>query len=136
MRCGTERKERMPDFAKQIVVKREGGNHELLIDGQPFPWHTALGIDVHVDRSESPGVTLTLLADEVLVEDRQKAPPPPEVDWLLLDAKDGSEVGRYSTNQRLIEDDIFTRPDGDLWRIEKIDAAAKCWHVSPYERSA
>jgi hypothetical protein len=126
----------MPRLAKQIVVKREGNEVELLVDGEPFPWYTGAGIDLHVDRADSPGVTLTLLADEVQVEDRQRKPPPPDVDWLLIDAESDIKVGRYSTNQRFIEGDIITRSDGALSKIEKIDVATKCWHVSPYETAA
>lgn len=122
----------MAEIAKQIVVKRQGDEVQLLVDGETFPWAIGLGVDLHVDRTEVPGVTLTLLADEVQVEDRQRKPSPPATDWLLVDATDGTEIAPYSTTQRIFEDDIVTAPDGAYWRVEKIDIAAKCLRVAPY----
>jgi hypothetical protein len=129
----TTRRTDVPEIAKQITVKREGHTTQLVVDGQPFSWHIAAGVDVHVDRDDFPGVTLTLLADEVLVEDRQKPPPPPEIDWQLVATSDGAEITRLSTFQPVLENDIVTAPDGSLWKVEEVDRAAKRLCASPYE---
>lgn len=65
----------MPEIAKQIKVQRNGkpGDKQfiLLVDGKEFPWHiTENGVETQVTRDGPPSITLTLLADEVLVEDR------------------------------------------------------------------
>lgn len=65
----------MPEIAKQIKVQRNGrpGDKQfvLLVDGKEFPWHiTDGGVKTQVAREGLPSVTLTLLADEVVVEDR------------------------------------------------------------------
>lgn len=55
-----------PKLAKEIKVSRHG----LQIDGEEFPWFTALGsTQISVSREELPGVTVTIVADRVLVDD-------------------------------------------------------------------
>jgi hypothetical protein len=120
----------MPELAKLIEVEREGNKSTLRINGEEFAWHIAPGVDLHIERDHAPSVTLTIMADEVQVADRFRPPPPPEVGWLLLDAKSESEIGRYSTAARLLENDIVSTADDRLWRIEHIDPVTLCLHVA------
>lgn len=123
----------MPEVAKLIEVEREGDRVSLRVDGEEFPWYCAPGTDVHIERGQTPSLTLTIMADEVQVSDRFRPPPPPEVDWLLRNAETGAEIARYSTRQQMFEDDIVTAPDGAFWRIKRKDAANFLFDVVPYE---
>jgi hypothetical protein len=121
-------------FPKLIEVECKGTDARLLIDGEEFPYFLGdQGVSTQVQSGEMPSVTLTILADEVRVVDRYKPPPPPEHDWLLLDAKTEAEIGRYSTAARLLEDDIVTTADDKLWHIERIDPANWLLYVVPWK---
>lgn len=58
----------MPGVLK-VVRKRMGGPAELYIDGELFRWATIDGFEVRPNRGSQPGVTLTIAAMRVEVED-------------------------------------------------------------------
>lgn len=123
----------MPEMAKLIEVEREGDQVSLRVDGDEFPWYLAPGVDLHIERGETPSLTLTVLADEVQVSDRLRPPPPPAVDWLLRHAETGAEIARYVSRQHMLEDDIVTASDDSLWRIKRRDEANLVFDIVPYE---
>jgi hypothetical protein len=46
----------------------------LYVDGVPFPWYTKDGFHIALSRSEVTGVTVTLVAETVVVDDQYLAP--------------------------------------------------------------
>jgi hypothetical protein len=66
-----------PRRARHIRVVREGPSARLEVDGYRFPWVTAggdAGWTVHVDRRAMPGVTLTIVAERVELDDSIATP--------------------------------------------------------------
>lgn len=65
-----------PRLAKTIRVTQENAaKFSLEIDGQEFPWYIAAGgVTVAVARGELPSVTLTLVAECVLVDNDIRSP--------------------------------------------------------------
>ena len=61
--------ESKPRIAKRIDVSKRPGECKLLIDGEEFPYHTTEGIRTDVRRGSFPSITITLLADEIHIED-------------------------------------------------------------------
>jgi len=60
----------VPEIPGQIRIKRGGKTSHLFINGEEFPWAIARGsVHVRVDPDGTPRVTLTLLADRVIVDD-------------------------------------------------------------------
>lgn len=65
----------MPRMPSEIKIVREGGNFEMTVDGQEFPWY--IGRDsISTSVGDCPAVTLTILAESVEVVDRVTAPEP------------------------------------------------------------
>ena len=60
-----------PRLAKHIHVEHHGTRLSILVDGEPLPTFTAPdGWTVRIVKDEMPGVTVTLLAERVTVDDQ------------------------------------------------------------------
>lgn len=59
-----------PSMAKTIVVERVGSSASLKIDGVEFPFLISAQVIVDCTSGDVPSVTVTLLADQVLVANR------------------------------------------------------------------
>ncbi len=55
---------------KEIRVEQRRKGGRLLIDGEEFPWHISDdGISTTLRKGEPPTITITLIAETVLIED-------------------------------------------------------------------
>lgn len=54
----------MSRMADSIKVQQDdlGGNYQLHIDGEEFPWHTMGGVSVRIEKGSLTGVTITVPA--------------------------------------------------------------------------
>jgi len=58
-------------LAQLVEIKREpDGTMGVRIDGELMPWFTVDGYSVEVRRNNMPGVTVTIAAEHVIVDDK------------------------------------------------------------------
>lgn len=59
-----------PKLAKEIRVTQHGtGNTSITVDGDEFPWYLSVdGIRTTVTKGDLPTVTLSIVAERVLVD--------------------------------------------------------------------
>ena len=70
-----ERAERGLHLAAIHVMRPQGQAFgELYLDGERFPYYTKDGYHVHIDRNNTPNVTLTIAGETLTVEDARLGP--------------------------------------------------------------
>jgi len=58
----------VPKVAKEIVVNRQGGFAELLIDGEPFPFAISADVKTIINSDAMPYVEITIWTDSLVVK--------------------------------------------------------------------
>lgn len=67
-----------PQMPAELKVIRRGGSTRLFVDGVEFPWYFAHPTTVCLDHHNGPGVTITLIAESVVVDDQMLKKPETE----------------------------------------------------------